>query len=65
MWEQLAFRDYLQTHGDDAARYLALKRTLAAAHGEDRTSYVRAKSGFVIEIMARASAEGYLAPMLR
>jgi len=65
MWEQVAFRDYLRTHGDDAARYLARKRALVAAHAGDRTSYVRAKSGFVAEIMARANAEGYLAPMLR
>lgn len=60
-WQaQLLFRDYLRSHPEVAADYAALKRVLAARHGEDRDSYTDAKTSFVARIvgLARAEAEG-------
>jgi len=53
-WDRIAFRDWLRTHGDDAARYAALKRELAAGHQSDRERYTQAKTGFVRELTDRA-----------
>jgi GrpB-like predicted nucleotidyltransferase (UPF0157 family) len=50
----LLFRDYLRVHGDDAARYGAVKRSLAEQYGEDRHGYTDAKAPIVWEIMQRA-----------
>lgn len=49
----VAFRDYLRAHPDVAAEYSALKRDLAARCGTDRDEYTRAKSHFVLDILAR------------
>ncbi len=56
----MLFRDYLRSHPEIAADYAALKRVLAARHGEDRDSYTDAKTSFVERIvgLARAEAEG-------
>lgn len=54
VWQGLEFRDYLRSHPDDAARYAALKRDLAAAHANDRERYTLAKTEFVEEILAKA-----------
>lgn len=56
MWQRLLFRDHLRAHPNEAARYAALKRELAARHREDREAYTEAKSGFVAEVLARAAA---------
>jgi len=53
IWTGLAFRDYLRSHPEDAARYAALKRTLAKSHRQDRERYTQAKADFVKEITAR------------
>ncbi len=53
-WDGIAFRDYLRSHPDDAARYAALKRELAATHREDRERYTQAKAEFVQQVTARA-----------
>jgi len=57
----LAFRDHLRQHPEVAADYVALKRTLAAAHHgntlESRECYSLAKTDFVESVLARALAE--------
>jgi GrpB-like predicted nucleotidyltransferase (UPF0157 family) len=52
--EQVAFRDALRA--DDALRdeHAALKRDLAAAHGDDRDRYTAAKGEFVERVLAGA-----------
>ena len=50
----LAFRDYLRAHPEEAQRYAALKRELAARFGVDREGYTNAKAAFVGEIESRA-----------
>ena len=54
MWQRLQFRDYLRDHPDEAARYEALKRKLAAEHKTDREAYTAAKSGYVEDVMRKA-----------
>ncbi len=54
IWEGLAFRDYLCAHPEEAARYAALKRELAAHYQEDREGYTAAKTAFVREITGKA-----------
>ena len=53
MWSQLKFRDYLRDHPDEAARYAALKRDLAARYADDREAYTDGKAAFIAEILAR------------
>ncbi len=50
---ELAFRDWLRTHADDAARYAALKRELAIAHAADREAYTDGKTAFIEAILGR------------
>jgi len=48
MWRRrLAFRDHLRAHRDEAQRYEALKRSLAAHHPTDREAYTDAKTAYV------------------
>jgi GrpB-like predicted nucleotidyltransferase (UPF0157 family) len=48
MWtHRLAFRDYLRAHADEARRYEALKRDLAAHYPADREAYTVAKTAYV------------------
>ena len=54
MRKGLAFRDYLRSHAEDAARYAALKRHLAKSHPTNREHYTDAKASFVNEIVAKA-----------
>ncbi|QLC26099.1 GrpB family protein [Parasphingopyxis algicola] len=56
MADRLAFRDYLRAHPDEVLRYSALKRELAAQHGEDREAYTRGKDGFVARILELAKS---------
>jgi GrpB-like predicted nucleotidyltransferase (UPF0157 family) len=56
LWQRLLFRDYLRVYPDDAARYSALKRDLAARFTDDREAYTAGKDGFVEEIMEKARA---------
>ncbi|HZR23991.1 MAG TPA: GrpB family protein [Vicinamibacterales bacterium] len=51
---QLAVRDYLRAHPDVAARYGALKKTLAAQFPNDIESYVFGKTDLVLEILRAA-----------
>jgi len=50
----LLFRDYMRTHGEDAAQYAALKRDLAKQYAADRHGYTDAKDPFIWETMQRA-----------
>jgi GrpB-like predicted nucleotidyltransferase (UPF0157 family) len=56
----LAFRDHLRCHPEVAADYVALKRSLAAAHHgntlESRERYSLSKTGFVESVLALALA---------
>lgn len=55
LWQRLKFRDYLRDHSDEAARYEALKRNLAAEHKTDREAYTAAKSAYVEDVMRKAT----------
>jgi GrpB-like predicted nucleotidyltransferase (UPF0157 family) len=48
------FRDYLRSHPDAAADYIALKLDLAARHPQDREAYIEGKTAFVSDILNRA-----------
>ena len=50
----LAFRDYLNTHPEDAKAYEALKRELAERFADDRPSYTAGKHAFIADICSRA-----------
>jgi GrpB-like predicted nucleotidyltransferase (UPF0157 family) len=56
LWQRLVFRDYLRQHPQEAARYEALKRELAAKHPTDREAYTAAKSDYVDSVMRKAAA---------
>ena len=45
-----------RAHADDAARYAALERELAAAHADDGDAYTEGKTGFIEAILQRAKA---------
>jgi GrpB-like predicted nucleotidyltransferase (UPF0157 family) len=50
----LAVRDFLRAHDDEAARYAALKRDVAARHPQDRLAYIAGKDSYVAALEARA-----------
>ncbi|MFC4076229.1 GrpB family protein [Salinithrix halophila] len=50
----LAFRDYLRTHPEEAARYGALKQRLAHRFPTDLKAYMDGKDGLIKEIEALA-----------
>ncbi|GAA4376279.1 GrpB family protein [Nocardioides caricicola] len=50
----LLFRDYLREHRDEAERYAALKRELAAADDTDRPRYRAGKAPLIAELMLTA-----------
>jgi GrpB-like predicted nucleotidyltransferase (UPF0157 family) len=54
VWGGLAFRDYLRTHPEAAARYAALKQRLAAKWRQDRERYTAGKAVFVRDLTAKA-----------
>lgn len=55
--EQCLFRDYLRDNPDAAAEYTRLKRELAAAYPDDRSSYTDEKSEFVQQVLRMAPRE--------
>jgi GrpB-like predicted nucleotidyltransferase (UPF0157 family) len=59
---ELLLRDYLRAHPADAARYAALKRSLAAA-SMSGDSYTRAKTELIQELTDSARAERGLPPV--
>ncbi len=57
-WQQrLLFRDYLRIHPDEAQRYAALKRELAARFRNDRERYTGAKSEYIQAVIQLARTE--------
>lgn len=52
--KQLVFRDYLRARRDAARAYEDLKRGLARRFHEDRASYTRAKTDFILRLQERA-----------
>ncbi|MBO4769733.1 MAG: GrpB family protein [Clostridia bacterium] len=51
----LNMRDYLNSHGEDAATYSALKESLAKRYPDDRETYTAMKSEMISEILAKAA----------
>lgn len=56
-WERLLFRDYLIAHPEVAREYSDLKYRSAAAHGNDRLAYAKAKTAFITRITRIARRE--------
>ena len=56
----IAVRDFLRADPDEAARYEALKRDLAARHPRDRLAYIEGKGEYVTALERRAV--GWLRP---
>ena len=52
----IAMRDFLRAHPDEAARYEALKRDVAARHPQDRLAYIEGKEEYVSALERRAVA---------
>jgi GrpB-like predicted nucleotidyltransferase (UPF0157 family) len=50
----LAVRDFLRAHPDEAERYGALKRSVAARHAGDRLAYIGGKEAAMVALEARA-----------
>lgn len=55
--DHLLFRDFLQSHSEDAARYESLKQALAAQFPLDREGYTDGKSDFVKSILEKARVQ--------
>ncbi len=57
IWVGLAFRDYLRSNPEEAARYASLKHELAQQHTQDREAYTQAKTDYVLRVseLARQS----------
>jgi len=56
----MAFREYMLNHGDEAARYGTLKRDLADRHPDDRAAYTAAKQPYIRRVLAAGLREfGY------
>lgn len=53
---QLAFRDYLRTHEQTAAKYAALKFGLAEQFANEREAYTEAKAEFIQSVLKLAEA---------
>ena len=53
-WDRLLFRDYLIAYAEVAAEYQALKMRLATVHRNDRVTYTRAKTEFIVRVTERA-----------
>ncbi len=50
----LAFRDYLLSHPEKVAEYSSLKYRLATLHPNDRQSYIKGKTGFIVACLRDA-----------
>lgn len=51
--KELAFRDYLRAHLDEAKRYGVLKRELAAKYPTEREAYTQAKTAYIQDILGK------------
>ena len=57
--QNLLFRDYMNTHPQEAKNYSQLKEALAAQFPHDINGYVNGKDLFVKEILAKAGFDGF------
>lgn len=55
--DNLDFRDYLRAHPDEAARYEALKRSLAERFRYQRDDYTSGKSSYILGVLEKAREE--------
>ena len=53
----LAFRDFMNTHPEEAQKYSELKRKLAAEHPQNIEAYMDGKDDFIKEIDCRAAKQ--------
>ncbi|MEH2121011.1 GrpB family protein [Nostoc sp.] len=56
-WERKLFCDYLRRHSEEAKRYEALKRSLAATFRSDREAYTNGKNDYIQAVMSKARCE--------
>ncbi|MBD2728717.1 GrpB family protein [Nostoc sp. FACHB-892] len=56
-WERKLFCDYLRRHPEEAKRYEALKRDLAASFRSDREAYTNGKNDYIRAVMSKAQCE--------
>ena len=56
LWERLLFQGYLRIHPEEAQRYSELKDRLMAQFPEDREVYAEGKTGYVAEVMEKATS---------
>jgi GrpB-like predicted nucleotidyltransferase (UPF0157 family) len=52
--DHLTFRDWLRSHPDAAAEYMAIKQGLAQRYPADREAYIQGKTAFVEETLRTA-----------
>jgi len=56
-WERhILFRDSLRVHPEEAQRYYALKKELAAKFVSDRDAYTEAKTSFIESVVSKVRA---------
>lgn len=53
---ELAFRDYLRCHHEEAKRYEVLKREMAEKYSDDRKAYTDSKAGYIQEVLNKINA---------
>ena len=51
-FQLVGFRDYLNSHPDEAKKYSELKKVLASQYPEDRVAYTKGKETFIQNIYA-------------
>jgi GrpB-like predicted nucleotidyltransferase (UPF0157 family) len=56
--EQLAFRDFLRSHPEEARKLSELKHALCIEHDNDKDLYIKGKSEAVRAIICRAMPDG-------
>ncbi len=54
LWERLLFRDYLKQFPAAAKQYDMLKRMLAKIFPNDRVTYTKEKSEFIVTVTIKA-----------
>ena len=53
-WDRLLFRDYLREHSEVAKQYERMKLRLASVSPQDRVSYTRGKTDFIVKVTEQA-----------
>ena len=56
------FRNWLRAHPEDATRYAALKRELAALHADDREAYTEGKTAFIEALLCEVDSAARFKP---